>query len=249
MEFPALLRLIDERSKAFHAAIAAAPSLGVPVPTCPGWTLFDLAQHLSEGRRKWAGIVDAGPSGEPVTPSPTPAPRIREALLFWLDATTRELLHSLERAGPERGCWTWWESSETPQNAGSVARRQLHEVAVHTYDAQAAIGAPQPLPEAIALDGVDEFLATCCAGAYHWPHPPAALDYRATEGRSWRLALSADEVQLIRDPSPDSPADATVRGAASELVLVLYCRIPIDAVQVEGDRRQFDLLIDWEPDA
>lgn len=51
LEFPDLLRLIDERSTAFHAAVASAPSLDVQVPTCPEWTLFDLAQHIGEGRR------------------------------------------------------------------------------------------------------------------------------------------------------------------------------------------------------
>jgi hypothetical protein len=44
LEFPDLLRLIDERSTAFRAAVASTPSLEVPVPTCPEWTLFDLAQ-------------------------------------------------------------------------------------------------------------------------------------------------------------------------------------------------------------
>ena len=51
VEFRDLLRLIDERSTAFRAAVAAAPSLDVRVPTCPEWTLFELARHLGEGRR------------------------------------------------------------------------------------------------------------------------------------------------------------------------------------------------------
>lgn len=43
LEFPELLRLIDERSTAFRAAVAAAPSLDVQVPTCPEWTLSAVA--------------------------------------------------------------------------------------------------------------------------------------------------------------------------------------------------------------
>ncbi|MFC8616100.1 maleylpyruvate isomerase N-terminal domain-containing protein [Micromonospora purpureochromogenes] len=62
LEFPVLLRLIDERSAAFRAAVASAPSLDVQVPTCPEWTLFDLVQHLGEGRRSWAATVAAGPT-------------------------------------------------------------------------------------------------------------------------------------------------------------------------------------------
>ncbi|MGW2371891.1 maleylpyruvate isomerase N-terminal domain-containing protein [Kitasatospora sp. NPDC001683] len=62
LEFPVLLRLIDERSTAFRAAVASAPGLDVQVPTCPEWTLFDLAQHIGEGRRDWAATVAAGPA-------------------------------------------------------------------------------------------------------------------------------------------------------------------------------------------
>jgi hypothetical protein len=32
------------------------------------------------------------------------------------------------------------------------------------------------------------------------------------------------------------------------VVLVLYDRIPIDSVQLAGDRRLFDLLRAWNPD-
>jgi uncharacterized protein (TIGR03083 family) len=65
LEFPDLLRLIDERSTAFRAAVAATPSLDTQVPTCPGWTLFDLVKHLGGGDRFWAAIVSAGPADAP----------------------------------------------------------------------------------------------------------------------------------------------------------------------------------------
>ncbi|WP_323377739.1 hypothetical protein [Streptomyces cyaneochromogenes] len=35
LDFSGLLRMIGERSAAFRAAVASAPSLGVEVPTCP----------------------------------------------------------------------------------------------------------------------------------------------------------------------------------------------------------------------
>ncbi|MFD0524021.1 maleylpyruvate isomerase N-terminal domain-containing protein [Paractinoplanes durhamensis] len=115
-----------------------------------------------------------------------------------------EVLGALRAAGPDAGCWTWWDRAESPRTSGAVARHQLQEVAVHTYDAQLAAGAPQPLPGRIAVDGVDEFLQTSCAGAYRWPYGPATLDYVA-EGHSWRLELGADGVRLVRSP-PVLPA-------------------------------------------
>jgi hypothetical protein len=60
LAFADLLRLMQERSTAFQAAVATAPSLDVQVPTCPEWTLLDLAQHLVEGRHTWAATGDRG---------------------------------------------------------------------------------------------------------------------------------------------------------------------------------------------
>ncbi|MEU0336734.1 maleylpyruvate isomerase family mycothiol-dependent enzyme [Streptomyces sp. NPDC006193] len=256
LEFPDLLQLIGERSTAFRSAVAAAPSLDVQVPTCPEWTLFDLVRHLGEGRRFWAAAVAAGPgAAPPARPAPggsAQPPRERGALLAWSAAATQELLDALREAGPDRGCWTWWGSSQSPQTCGAVARHQLQEVAVHTYDAQLAVGDPQPLPDEVALDGVDEFLSTCCATTSAWPHGPAAVDYHATEGPSWRLRLSADGARTARLSSPDGTdtdaSDASARGAARELVLALYGRIPVGSLELDGDRRLFDLLLAWEPE-
>ncbi|MEU0008005.1 maleylpyruvate isomerase family mycothiol-dependent enzyme [Streptomyces sp. NPDC006314] len=261
LSFPDLLRMIDERSSAFRAAVTAAPSLDVQVPTCPEWTLFDLAQHLGEGRRAWAATIAAGPDataksapqGDPV------APREREALLAWLVASTQQLLDALREAGPDRGCWTWWGKSQSPQTCAAAARRQLHEIAVHTYDAQLTLGAPQPLPDEVALDGVEEFLSTICTTTVPWPHEPAAVDYHASEGRSWRNWLSEDGARAVRLPTPVTPAatgaggdpdaaDASARGTANELVLALYGRIPLDSLKLDGNRRLFDQLVAWDPE-
>ena len=100
-EFPDLLRLIDERSAAFRAAVASAPSLDVRVPTCPEWTLFDLARHLGEGRFSWAATVAAGPAASTKSASEGPAaPREREALLAWLAASTQAAVGRTARSRP-----------------------------------------------------------------------------------------------------------------------------------------------------
>jgi uncharacterized protein (TIGR03083 family) len=250
LEFDDLLRLIDERAAAFRSGLAAAPDLGVPVPSCPGWTLLDLAEHLGQGRRKWAAIITAGPAEAPPAITPEAAPREREALLAWLTESFRLMLHALRAAGPDAGCWTWWPTSQSPQTSGAVARHQLQEAAVHTYDAQLAVGAPQPLPEDIALDGIEDFLFTCVATTEAWPHASAAVDYQATEGRSWRLRLDGDGAWADRliDPAPTDAAYASVLGPASELVLLLYGRLPVSALKADGDLRVLDQLIAWEPE-
>jgi uncharacterized protein (TIGR03083 family) len=271
LEYDDLLRLMDERSTAFEAAVAAASSLDVWVPTCPEWTLSDLVQHLGEGRHKWAANVAAGPADAPAAVSVPEVPREREALLAWYSASVRQLLGALREAGPDRECWTWWAPSQSPQTSGAVARHQLQQLAVHTYDAQVAVGAPQPLPTEVALDGVDEFLTTCCATTAPWPHEPAVVDYHATEGRSWRLWLSADGARVARLPRDAAtgegaasagegqevaaagerrePVDVAAWGSANELVMFFYGRIPAESLRVEGDQGIFDLLFAWEPEA
>lgn len=46
--------------------------------------------------------------------------------------------------------------------------------------------------------------------------------------------------------APDA-ADATFRGTANELVLILHDRIPVDRLEVDGDRHVFDQLSAWDP--
>jgi uncharacterized protein (TIGR03083 family) len=261
LEFPDLLRLIDERSAAFRAAIAAAPSLDVQVPTCPEWTLFDLAQHLGEGRFAWAATVAAGPdaSAKSGPEGAAPVPLEREALLAWLAASTQALVEALRAAGPDRGCWAWWGDSQSPRTCRAVARHQLQEITVHTYDAQLTVDDPQQLSEEVALDGVEDFLFTCCATTTAWPHGPAVVDYLTTEGRAWRLRLSADGARVTRVPGPSTLPDPTgsdpegvdfsARSTASELVLAFYGRLPLDTLEVEGDRQVWDQLVAWDPGA
>ncbi|GAA1403317.1 maleylpyruvate isomerase family mycothiol-dependent enzyme [Catellatospora coxensis] len=249
------LRLIDERSTAFRAAVAAAPSLDLQVPAHPGRTLFDLVQHVGMGRRKSAAIVAAGPAGAPPDKSAWDdgmgAPREREALLTWWTESVEQLTSALRAAGPDRGCWTWWDDSPSPQTSGAWARRQVPEIAVHTYDVQLTAGAPQPIPEEAALDGFDDCQFTLCATTVAWPHEPAVVDYHATEGRSWRLRLSRDGARAARltpaaGEDPEA-AGASARGTASDLVLFFYGRIPLDSLKCEGDRRIFDQLAAWDP--
>ncbi|ACU72114.1 protein of unknown function DUF1503 [Catenulispora acidiphila DSM 44928] len=253
LEFPELLRLLGEQAATLRATIASAPALDVKVPTCPEWTLLDLVRHMAEVQSFWAAVADAGPADTPPgSPSDfvDAAPDEREALLAWSAAATQRLRDSLRAAGPDAACWTWWDTSDSPQTAGVVARHQLLEMSVHTYDAQNAVGAPLPLPTDVALDSIPHFLSTCCANSTPWPHEPAALEFQASEGRSWRLTLSADGAHHTRVPASATMTAGTtaVRGTASELVMVLYSRLQITDLTVDGDPHLFELLRDWEPD-
>lgn len=259
LQLPDLLGLIEERSIAFRAAVTAAASLEMQVPTCPEWTLLELVQHLGNSHRRWAATVAAGPAEAPpdeaVWKSSPATPSDREALLGWSQESTTQLLSALRAAGHDRSCWTWWGEAQSPSTSGAVARHQLQHIAVHTYAAQITVGDPQPLPGEAAVDGVEEFLFTCCSGADPWPHEPCSVDYEVTEGRSWRQSLSTDgartapilEPGILASKTTDDAA-ASLRGSASDVVLFMYGRIPASALQGKGDGRIFDQLLAWDPD-
>ncbi|MFG2823307.1 maleylpyruvate isomerase family mycothiol-dependent enzyme [Kitasatospora sp. NPDC048365] len=249
LDFPTLLRMIDERSAAFRAAVAAAPSLDADVPSCPGWTLYDLANHLSEGDRFWAYIVlNTAPGDERPSKDGLAAPREREALTTWLADSTEQLLAALREAGPDRGCWAWWEPLASSHMVAAVARRRVPESLIHTYDAQLASGTQQELPTTEALDAVEEFLATVCTGTDPWPGEPATMDYHAAEAGSWRQTVDAAGSRFTRLTSAEaaeSKPTAAIYGRASEIALLMYMRIPADSVRIEGNANLLQQLQDW----
>ena len=253
-ELPDLLRLIDERSVAFRSAIAAAPDLDAQVPTCPDWSLRDLAQHIGMGRFTWGATVAAGPdaTGKATPEGVPPMPQERDELVAWLAASTQALLDALQDVDPDRRCWAPWTDSQSPSTCGAVARHQVQELAVHTYDAQVTIGAPEPLPEEVAVDGVEEFLLTCCATTSPWPHDDATCDYRVKEGRSWRVRLNSAGARI--EPLAEADTGQTagrhtlVRATSSDLVLSFYNRVSVEeAMDIEGDPDVIPQLVAWDP--
>ncbi|AEV82775.1 hypothetical protein ACWT_1756 [Actinoplanes sp. SE50] len=241
--FSELVTLVEERSAALREAAAAAPDMGARVPGCPDWSLRDLVAHLGEVQRFWALVVtEADPSGPP--------PRERYGstfpqsdLLEWLGESTRLLGAALRAAGPDTPCWAWWPVEAAPHTVAAVARHQVQEAAVHAFDAMEALGKAEPLPAAIAVDGVSEFLATGLGSRGAWPHRPARVQYQAVEGPSWTLDLSP--AGATADPAASGEPVTRVHGTASDLVLHLYRRIPLDAVRIDGDREVATQINAW----
>ena len=239
LPFPEALDLISERSAVLREAVATGDT-AARVPGCPEWSLRDLVAHLGAVQRFWAEVVAAGPAGSP--------PEFVEGdpagdLLEWSAESTRQLIDALRVAGPDRDCWTWWGDSEAPMTAGAVARHQVQEAAVHAWDAQQAVGKPEPIPAAVAVDTIDEFLVVTLGSLGAWPHRPARIALSAVEGPTWLVDLTPAGAQA--DPSAGGEPLATIRGAAGDLVLAVYKRIPADRVEVDGDREAVEQFLAW----
>lgn len=209
---------IERESAQFAAVLDTAP-LDARVPGCPDWALRDLALHLSRVQRFWARVVRAGADVQPEFPEAQSAPPEDFALGAWMRESTADLVGALSTTDPATPAWVWWRDDRT---VGAIARHQVQEAAVHRWDAQSAAGDPQPIPQEIADDGVDEFVWVA-----RQMRDPAPVVFVATDsGRSF--------------PVSDSPPVVTVSGSASDLVLLLYRRIPVAAVSVEGDAAALD---------
>jgi uncharacterized protein (TIGR03083 family) len=237
------LSLVDERSTALREAVAGASDLDARVPGCPDWSLRDLVAHLGEVQRFWAVVVRAGEADGPPARELIVGAEPRGDLLEWFAESTRLLLAALDEVGPQARCWTWWPLSGAPQTAGAVARHQAQEAAVHAYDAQETIGKPEPVPAAVAVDAVGEFLQVTYGAEGPWPHPPARVLFACAEGPSWTLELSPAGARL--DPSPGGEPVATVHGGASDMLLALFGRVPLDTLRIDGDRAVIDRLRAW----
>jgi uncharacterized protein (TIGR03083 family) len=241
--FDDLLALIDDRSAALRSAAALAPSFEARVPGCPDWALSDLIAHLGAVQRFWAVVVALADASAAPEPEQRPDQEPHGDLLTWFATSTTMLLDALRAAGPDSPAWAWWAASGAPLTAAAVARHQVQEAAVHAYDAQESAGKPEPLPAAIAVDGVDEYLSVGLSSMGRWPHRPARLAFTATEGPTWVVDLSPSGVTV--GPAASGDPVTTVHGSASELVLALYNRIPFDDLRADGDRTVLAELKSW----
>ncbi|KQV04658.1 MULTISPECIES: maleylpyruvate isomerase N-terminal domain-containing protein [unclassified Kitasatospora] len=159
-------------------------------------------------------------------------------------AATEGLITALLTAGPAMDCWTWWGDSDVPMTSGAVARHQVQEAAVHAFDAQLAVGTPQPVPVVVALDGIAEFIGVSHGTAGAWPHEPVRIGLHAAEGRSWLVDLTASGSLLV-DGRHEAETVADLHGSASDLLLALHLRLPLDSLRSEGDRATLENLLSW----
>ncbi|MCX5157661.1 maleylpyruvate isomerase family mycothiol-dependent enzyme [Streptomyces sp. NPDC054949] len=238
---------VATEAAAFVATVTAA-DLSTPVPTCPGWTLGDLTRHVGSVHRWFAELlrrrVQQPPTSREVD---LRLPEHPDALPDWLAASAAEAAEVFAATDLDAPMWAWG----VDQHARFWVRRMLFETLVHRVDAELALGLSPHVDHAPAVDGIDEFLTNLPFAAPFAPltarlrAPDRTLRFSCTDGDGdWLVRLRPDGFALLADHAEPRAADATVRGSAADLLLLLYGRLDHrgDAFQLLGDA---DLTAHW----
>jgi uncharacterized protein (TIGR03083 family) len=234
-------------------ASVPADALGAPIPSIPGWTVEDVVRHCGEIHQWAAGVMQLPLDGDLRSvryEMPTGAdclPAYRDALALLTQTLT------------VRPADTEVLSFIGPVPLSFWIRRQAHEVSVHRYDAEAGVaaaGGPAPAPFAVdeAADGVDEWASTFLSVrfAQRFGDFPEALAHRSihlhgtdpeppVDGCEWLISFGDDRVEVA---ATHAKGDVALRGPAEDLLLVMWRRRPLDALEVIGDRSVAEILLD-----
>jgi uncharacterized protein (TIGR03083 family) len=227
----------DEGVRMADAVARADPD--APVPTCPEWTVRDLARHTG-GVHRWATGFVRGRT-EPLSadlPEVVGAWPPDTELATWLAAGCTDLVAALTAAPDGLQCWTFLPA---PSPRAMWARRQAHETAIHRVDAELAAGLPlSPWSPAFAADGIDELLSLFVPRRSTGlrADPAVTLVVRCADVHTaWALHLGGHGVTTTPSTTADEDgADCTVAGRAGDLFLALWNRAGAEDLRVTGDR-------------
>lgn len=248
--------LIEQTAR--FAETAGRAALGAPVPTCPGWTLSELVEHVGQTQHWVASLVEdrvSDPSQLPTSTSALPADR--DAWKPWLAGGAARLAAAC--AGADSDAPVWNPSGDARSGTDFWLRRVLAETIIHRADAAAAAGVAYELDPELAADVITDHLAMMTSPGWAAQVPESA---EALRGNGQTLHLHAGDEPSLSDAGerfvergPDGAtwrhghgeADVTVRGPATSLLLVLTRRRPVsaalrDGLQASGD---LDLFTHW----
>lgn len=211
-----------------------ATALNAEVPTCPGWSGADLAEHVAEVYLHKVECMRTG-----AMPSRWPPDRPVGEPVALLDRAYTALMAEFAARDDVTPAATWYEPDQT---VGFWVRRMAQETLIHRIDAELAAGVPPAsVPTDIAIDGIDELLVIFLSYATRCqPHDFVEVLPGVTQRvlldageRSWSVGIGPDGVEV--EPGGGARADASIIGGSANLLRWLWQRAADDLVTVSGD--------------
>ncbi len=217
--------------------------LRVEIPHLEGWTVQSVVGHTGWVYRFANMMLHADPDSPPnrgSVPEPPHGPEVIE----WTAEGGHELEKTLSEIDLDSVHPTW----TGPQPALWWLRRIAHEVSMHRWDAESATTTPDPIDARQAIDGIDEVLEIFA---------PNRMQFEVLGGNGETVHLHATDVddgEWVVTYHPDriewehahAKSDVAARGSASDLLLLVWCRLPPSRLELFGDAT---LLDRWQTSA
>jgi uncharacterized protein (TIGR03083 family) len=212
------IEVLAAEGAALIAAVRAGPR-GAPIAACPGWDVTALAGHIGTTWR-WSGQIVKERLSAPLRIDPDPGLTPDQAV-GWLEAALVEVLDALRGCPADEPVWGF---GLQPRTAQFWRRRQAQEAVVHRVDAELATERLAPVDPMVAADGVGEFIDVMLGRMYRGQDPPAG-----------QLAVHASDTGGTWSTGDPAGGVASLSGSAEDLLLVLWGRRDIAAVEAAGD--------------
>jgi uncharacterized protein (TIGR03083 family) len=217
----------------------AAGDVTAVVPSCPGWTVTDLVRHVATVYQHKTEAMRQQRFPEPWPPDFSGAEPV--ALL---ERSYAALAAEFAARQPEDPAFTWHAPDQTVR---FWIRRMAQETVIHRVDAELALGEKlAPIPDDLAVDGVDEVLRLFLdygSHAWHgefvdalgeWGERTLLVAAQGVDGADWRVAVHSNGAE-VRSGLTGTEPEATIRGEPVPLLLSLWNRGGSDGVTTAGD--------------
>jgi uncharacterized protein (TIGR03083 family) len=206
--------------------------LDLRVPTCPQWLVRDLVHHVGSVHRLFRRVAEEGWMERPPPPAPDDRPDVNDdRIVEWAARQSDLLVQALSDLDPRAPRWNF---SSGPQVGAFIPRRMHLETLVHRWDLERASGEPGPIDDAVAVDGVREYLEVYLPRSGQWTGARAVLHTVVTHGPTLELVLDRDALPFLRE-TPEERPDVVVSGAPAPLLLAWWGRRSLAAFLDAGD--------------
>ncbi len=201
-----------------------------------GWTVGAVVGHTGWVYRYVTEVLGAG--DEAPRRSSIPEPPAGPSVLGWFSDAADALIERIEAAPADTAC----VSFAGPVDVSWWRRRMAHETAMHRWDAFASIGSVDPIEIWLANDGISEVFDVFVNSRLQFDRLRAegeTVHLHATDSSNgeWLLTLGSDRVDVTRE---HAKADVTARGSTSDLLLMLWGRIPPAQLEIFGESAILD---------